>query len=116
MGENVPAMIDTMNVFAVAALAALAIRIAMHFVDKSRVKNEIESRSGRVLSIHWNPFGRGWFFEKGERHYQVTYVDRSWTTFATGCKTSLITGVYWADGPRVEDAAPRVVARQPNTG
>jgi hypothetical protein len=43
----------------IAILVGLAIRIIMHFVDKSRIKEEIESKGGRVLSIAWNPFARG---------------------------------------------------------
>ena len=57
-------------------VGAVALRIVMHFVDKSRIKDEVETRLGRVVSITWNPFGRGWFFERGERHYDVTYIDR----------------------------------------
>jgi len=98
------------NLIFVALLIALAIRIAMHFVDKNRIKDEIEAKGGRVLSISWNPFGRGWFFEKGERHYAVTYTDVSGATISTGCKTSFFTGVYWAEGPRTE-TPPRVIPR-----
>jgi hypothetical protein len=83
----------------------------MHFVDQNRIKDEVESKGGRVISISWNPFARGWFFEKNERHYDVTYVDRSGTTLSTTCKTSLFTGVYWAEGPRLEEPAPRIIAR-----
>src|SRR6266404_5354652 len=72
--------------------AALIFRIIMHFVDKNRIKDEVESKGGRVISISWNPLARGWFFEKNERHYDVTYVDRSGTTLSTTCKTSLFTG------------------------
>lgn len=106
-----PAMNYSDNLIFLALFIALAIRIAMHFVDKSRIKDEIEAQGGRVSSITWNPFGRGWFFEKGERHYQVTYIDRSATTVSTGCKTSLFTGIYWAEGPRLEEPAPRIVSR-----
>ncbi len=93
-----------------AIIAGIGIRIVMHFVDKNRIKNEVESRLGRVVSIRWNPFGRGWLFEKGERHYQVTYVERSGRTISIGCKTSLFTGVYWAEGPRVAEAGPRIMS------
>jgi hypothetical protein len=65
------------NCVVVAIIAGLAIRVVMHFLDKSRIPDEIESKGSRVISISWNPFARGWFFEKGERHYEVTYVDRS---------------------------------------
>lgn len=101
-----PAMNYSDNLIFLALFIALAIRIAMHFIDKSRIKDEIEAKGGRVLSITWNPFGRGWFFEKGERHYAVTYSDRSGATISTGCKTSLFTGVYWAEGPRTEGPPP----------
>jgi uncharacterized OB-fold protein len=94
-----------------ALLIAGAIRIAMHFVDKNRIKDEVEGKLGRVVSIAWNPFGRGWFFEKGERHYDVNYVDRSGDTVSTSCKTSLFTGVYWAEGPRQSDPPPRIMSR-----
>ena len=83
----------------------------MHFFDKSRIKDEVETRLGRVVSITWNPFGRGWFFEKNERHYDVTYVDRSGQTITTACKTSLFTGVYWADGPQLSEPPPRIMSR-----
>src|SRR5574341_605286 len=86
------------TLLAIVLLAALAFRIVMHFVDKNRIKDEVEDKLGRIVSIRWNPFGRGWFFEKGERHYDVTYVDRSGQTITTGCKTSFFTGVYWAEG------------------
>jgi uncharacterized OB-fold protein len=99
------------TLLAMVLLAALAIRIVMHFVDKNRIKDEVEGKLGRVVTIQWNPFGRGWFFEKGERHYDVTYVDRSGQTVSTGCKTSLFTGVYWAEGPKLAEPPARIVSR-----
>jgi uncharacterized OB-fold protein len=94
-----------------AFLAAIAIRIVMHFVDKNRIKDEVEAHLGRVVSITWNPFARGWFFEKNERHYDVTYVDHSGQTISTTCKTSLFTGVYWAEGPKISEPPPRIMSR-----
>lgn len=102
---------DRYPIFLLAITAGLAIRILMHFVDKSRIKDEVESRGGRVISISWNPFGRGWFFEKNERHYSVTYTERSGTTVVADCKTSLFTGIYWADGPKSEQPRPRFFSR-----
>lgn len=84
----------------------------MHFVDKCRIKEEIESKSGRVILIRWNPFGRGWFFEKNERHYAVTYADRSGANVSANCKTSWFTGVYWAEGPKLEEPKPRFISRR----
>ena len=92
-------------------VGAIGIRIAMHFFDKRRIKDEVEAKPGRVVSITWNPFGRGWFFEKGERHYDVMYVDRSGQTITTACKTSLFTGIYWADGPQLSEPTPRIMSR-----
>lgn len=74
--------------------AALGIRVLLHFVDKSRIQRELESCGGQILSIKWNPFARGWFGEKGERHYDVTFRDRSGNNISTTCKTSILTGVY----------------------
>ena len=91
--------------------AALAIRIVMHFVDKNRIRGEVEAKGGRVVSISWNPLGRGWFFERSERHYAVTYADRSGATVSTTCKTSLFTGVYWADPPEPVELRPKFVSR-----
>ena len=100
----------------IAILVGLAIRIVMHFVDKSRIKEEIESKGGRVLSIAWNPFARGWFFEKNERHYEVTYVDRAGHTVSTMCKMSLFIGIYWAEGPQLEQPPPRIISRHRCSG
>jgi zinc ribbon protein len=98
------------ELFLVAISIALFVRVAMHFIDKNRIKNEVESKGGRIVSISWNPFARGWFFEKNERHYDVTYLDRAGTKISTTCKTSFFTGVYWAEGPSMVDQ-PRVVSR-----
>ena len=88
-------------------LAAIAFRIVMHFVDKNRIKDEVETHLGRVVSIAWNPFGRGWFFEKNERHYDVSYIDRSGATITTTCKTPMFTGVYGAEGPKLAEPPAR---------
>lgn len=102
---------DRYPIFLLAIGAGLTIRILMHFVDKSRIKDEVESKGGRVISISWNPFGRGWFFEKNERHYSVIYTDRSGATVSADCKTSLFTGVYWADGHKTEEPRPAFISR-----
>ena len=99
-----------LRVILVGALTAVAVRVVFHFIDKNRIQREIESHGGRVLSINWNPFARGWFFEKNERHYDVRYLDRAGTALSTTCKTSFLTGVYWAEGPSMVDM-PRVVSR-----
>lgn len=95
----------------IAIVAAVALRIVMHFVDKARIRDEIEARGGRVLSIRWNPFARGWFFEKNERHYDVTYRDRAGSTVTTTCKTSLFTGVYWSEPENLQEPPARIIPR-----
>jgi hypothetical protein len=87
------------SVFLGIVLAAIAVRVAFHFFDKNRIQQEVETRGGRVVSIKWKPFARGWFFEKNERHYDITFIDGSGETICTTCKTSFFTGVYWAEGP-----------------
>jgi hypothetical protein len=92
-------MSDPAKFIVAAIFVCLIIRLVTHFVDKIRIKDEIESKGGRVISIAWNPLSRGWFFERNERHYdEVTYVDRSGRTVSTTCKTSLFTGIYWPKG------------------
>lgn len=91
--------------------AAITIRIVMHFVDKNRIHQEVEAKGGKVVSIAWNPFGPGWFFEKNERHYTVTYTDPSGATKIAACKTSLFTGVYWSEPPETEEPRPRLLSR-----
>jgi hypothetical protein len=107
---------DRLHIFLWALVAGVAIRIVMHFVDKNRIQNEIESKGGRVVSIRWTPFAHGWFFEKNERHYEVTYMDGSGGTETATCKTSLFTGIYWAEGPRLEEPKPRFMPRHSCSG
>jgi hypothetical protein len=52
------------TIFAIIA-AAIAFRVVLYFIDKNRIQREVEDRGGRIVSISWNPFARGWFFEKG---------------------------------------------------
>lgn len=103
---------DRWEICLLALGAAIAIRVVFHFVDKARIKDEIQSNGGRVISIRWNPFGRGWFFEKNERHYSVVYTDRSGAEVSANCKTSLFTGVYWAEGPNLEKQRTRFIPRR----
>ena len=64
-------------------------------LDKERISEEIVKYGHSVEEITWNPFGRGWFGEKGERYYDVTYRMHNGQVINTGCKTSMMTGVYW---------------------
>ena len=95
----------------IAIAAVVALRIIMHFVDKERIKDEVGARGGWVISIRWNPFARGWFFEKNERHYEVTYRNRAGAVATTTCKTSLFSGVYWSEPQTLQEPPKRIIAR-----
>ncbi len=79
-----------------AMLAAIAWRIFMGRLDRARIGNEVARFGGTVLSVTWNPFGRGWFGERSDRIYEVLYQTRSGSTVTATCKTSMTTGVYWS--------------------
>jgi len=66
-------------------------------LDKGRITEYIEQRGGRIVSISWAPFGKGWFGEKEERIYEVVYYDQAGSQHFATCKTSLWTGVYWTE-------------------
>ena len=102
---------DRVEWIIVAAGFALAMRVAMHFLDKNRIRQEVEANGGSVVSITWDPFGRGWFFEKNERHYSVSYRDRSGNVQSGTCKTSLFTGVYWTEPRATTKPQPRFLSR-----
>jgi len=91
------------HIFLLAIGAGLGIRVVMHFVDKSRIKDEVESSGGRIISIRWNPLRAGLVSRKERAallrsQYRSVRRHRSAT-----CKTSFFTGVYWADVPRGEE-------------
>lgn len=95
----------------IAMAAAVALRIILHFIDKERIRDEVGARGGWVISIRWNPFARGWFFEKNERHYDVTYRSRAGAVVTTTCKTSFFSGVYWSEPQTVQEPQTRIMAR-----
>ena len=85
----------------VAILAVVGIGLAMRLVagslDHERIRSYIQARGGRVASIHWSPFGRGWFGDKHNRIYEVAYHDAQGRAHAATCKTSFWSGVYWTE-------------------
>lgn len=66
-------------------------------LDKNRITEYVRGRGGRVVSISWAPFGKGWFGEKNDRIYEVVYYDASGNQHFATCKTSFWSGVYWTD-------------------
>ncbi len=76
---------------------AFAIRLMAGQMDRKRIYDYIAGRGGRVLSVQWTPFGRGWFGERSDRIYAVRYVDAEGNTHEATCKTSMFTGVYFSE-------------------
>jgi hypothetical protein len=92
-----------MEAAVVAALVALVVLAVVggwalvHRLDRNRITDYVEQRGGRVVSINWAPFGRGWFGEKEERLYEVVYYDSAGDQHFATAKTSMMTGVYWTE-------------------
>jgi hypothetical protein len=66
-------------------------------MDKGRITAYVQERGGRIVSISWAPFGKGWFGDKNDRIYEVVYYDREGNQHWATCKTSLFAGVYWTE-------------------
>lgn len=81
-------------VMIIVAIGAWFLQFSM---DRERIKAYLEQRQGRVISINWAPFGKGWFGEKNDRIYEVVYYDKTGNQHFATCKTSLWSGVYWTD-------------------
>lgn len=79
-------------------LALLAFRVGVHFIDKSRILAVARRKGWSNIIVRWYPFAPGWFFEKGERHYIVSFNDKDGRSKSANCKTGLLTGVFWRDG------------------
>jgi len=75
----------------------ILIRIFLHSIDKSNISDAASAKGWTNVDIRWAPFAPGFFFEKGERHYYVTYTNKDGKRGGRYCKTSLLTGVFWRD-------------------
>jgi len=90
-------------------VAIVAIRIAVDRMDRARIRQDVEGRGGTVFDMTWAPFGRGWFGEKSDRIYRVSWADAEHVRHESSCKTSLFSGVYWTDEvPRAGEYEPRL--------
>lgn len=97
-------------------ILALAFRLLAGNMDHDRIRSEVEGRGGKVRSITWQPFGKGWFGEKNDRIYQVVYEDSGGLERTAWCKTSMMSGVYFSEDqpPRLpEHAVPTVDQAEP---
>ncbi|MBL8860535.1 MAG: hypothetical protein JNK02_00860 [Planctomycetes bacterium] len=93
---------DTGLLVIVVLALALAVRLVAGALDHTRIRNYVEQRGGRLLTARWAPFGRGWFGEKGERIYEVCWLDAQGSRHEAQCKTSLFSGVYFTDERAIE--------------
>jgi hypothetical protein len=84
-------------VFMVVAVLGIGLWAASMSLDKDRIEGYIRERGGRIVSVNWAPFGRGWFGEKNDRIYEVVYYDAQGNQHWATCKTSLFSGVYWTE-------------------
>jgi hypothetical protein len=88
--------VEVLLVIAGIALVIL-IWVGTMSLDKNRIRDYVEGRGGRIVSISWAPFGRGWFGEKEERIFEVVYYDSDGNQHFATAKTSLFTGVFWTE-------------------
>jgi hypothetical protein len=95
-------------VFAGAIALAILLRLMAGGLDHQRISDYIQSRGGKVVSCHWSPFGLGWFGEKNDRIYEVTYLDGDGNQHQASCKTSFFSGVYLSEDTVVSPAKGRV--------
>jgi hypothetical protein len=93
-------------ILGVAALM-LVLRLVADRLDRQRIREDVDGRGGALISIRWSPFGRGWFGEKSDRIYVVTWQDARGQQHESHCKTSLFTGVYWSEEAPRDGAGPR---------
>ncbi|HOZ46970.1 MAG TPA: hypothetical protein PLO37_15255 [Candidatus Hydrogenedentes bacterium] len=80
------------------AVGAILLRVALHYMDKGRIRAAAQRKGWQNVVISWAPFSPGWMLEQNERHYHVTYADADGDAHQVYCKTSLLTGVYWREG------------------
>jgi hypothetical protein len=93
----------------VAIALAIGVRVVADRLDRSRIREHVESAGGTVLDISWNPFGPGWLGSR-ERIYDVTCKTSRGATITATCKTSMFSGVYWTG-----NAPPEEFGAQPET-
>jgi hypothetical protein len=72
-------------------------RLAAGHFDSIRIKEEVTSKGGQLISKVWSPFGKGWLGEKNSRIYKIEYLDRDGNHRQAFVKTSALGGVYFND-------------------
>src|SRR5438045_2342098 len=78
-------------------VVGVAMWILKGSMNRSRIAEYIQQRGGRVVSITWAPFGKGWLGEKNDTIYEVVYHDQEGNQHFATCKTGMFSGVYWTE-------------------
>jgi hypothetical protein len=104
---------EVLLVFAAIALV-VGVWLVASRMDRDRIEAYVTERGGRVVSVNWAPFGRGWFGEKNDRIYEVVYYDAQGRQHFATAKTSLWSGVYWTED-QVAHEKPSWYDRVPRT-
>jgi hypothetical protein len=100
-----------MGFIIVIPLLAIGFRLLADRWDRERIQQYVAERGGSVNDIAWQPFGRGWFGEKGDRIYEVDYTDRDGASHSATCKTSMFSGVYFTDDRTTSGVKPLAITR-----
>ena len=84
-------------ILALLAVVALVfvIQVSTRNSDRQRIREHIESRGGRLISIDTPSVFSGGSGGRNDRTYYVGYVTPQGQTIHAACKTSMGSGVYW---------------------
>ena len=80
---------------ALVAPIAIIMRLFAWRFDRDRIREDVEGRGGKVLTIVWYSFGRGWLGSGNDRIYDVRYRTSEGKIIRATCKTCMFSGVYW---------------------
>ena len=78
-------------VIVVILIATILLPLIMH-LDEKRIRYDIAARGGQFLEKHWDAWSPG-----EDRTYHVRFTDIDGNECTATCRTSLLTGVFWAD-------------------
>ena len=92
-------------------LFAIGFRLLADRWDRERIQHYVAERGGSVNDITWQPLGRGWLGEKGDRIYKVDYTDGDGASHSASCKTSMFSGVYFTDDRTTSGVRPLAITR-----
>ncbi len=70
---------------------AILLPLSIHW-DERRIRYDIAARGGQFLEKHWDAWSPG-----EDRTYHVRFKDIDGNERTATCRTSLLSGVFWAD-------------------